>query len=171
MALANPDESAFFTDDEEVLDAEYEARRENALENVEPPTIDALGRKLANLREQRRILDDEIHVVEDELVDAMQAEKAWEFTVEGVGTLVRHGGTVRKEWDNDALFREIWARRITRKVDEATGEVESEAEAVLRHVKECARPSWRVTALKALQIEVDEFSTKTVGRSTVEIKS
>jgi hypothetical protein len=101
-------------------------------------------------------------------------------TIDGLGTLERNPGYgPRKEWDEDHLLPLLYAKAIDdRKIlDEETGEYESEAAAVLRVLKECARFEWRVgekisddsrgTALRRLGIDPDEYSTRVKGSPTV----
>lgn len=104
----------------------------------------------------------------DWLADALGRNQV---TVDGVGTAEIKRGNDRKQWDNDALIRLVIARgRDERRVDEETGEYESEAEAVGRALMACARPSWRVTALKERGIDPDEYCEKTPGRLSVVIQ-
>jgi len=64
----------------------------------------------------------------------------------------------RTGWDHDELWRHVVARaRDERRVDEATGEYESESEAIARVLFRCARPSWRLTALRDMGLDPDEF--------------
>lgn len=61
-------------------------------------------------------------------------------------------------WDSEALTRTLVARALDERIlDEETGEYEPAWEAVARVLSEAARPSWRVTPLRARGIDVDEF--------------
>ncbi len=44
-----------------------------------------------------------------------------------------------------------------RKLDELTGEYDSEGAAVARVLEQCARPSWRLTPLRELGLDPDEW--------------
>lgn len=65
----------------------------------------------------------------------------------------------RTAWDHDSLWKVVVARALDeRQVDPDTGELlEREAETISRVLRECASPSWRVTALRARGIDESEF--------------
>ncbi len=137
------------------------------------PTIDTLARRLANLRARRRELDLEIEDAEVALVRAMRAhDDVWEVELPELGIVKRHSGTKRTEWRHDELWDELGrfirsgAKRL---MDEDTGQIESPADTALRIVREAARPSWRITALKGFGIDPDEFCSVSYGRQTIEL--
>ena len=131
--------------------------------------IDRAVRDLAALRAARKALADWELVLADYLADALGRNT---ITVDGVGTVLVKHGAKRTEWDNDALHRAVVARaRDERRIDPDTGEViESEGEAVGRVLADCARPSWRLTALRALGLDPDEYCATSPGRISVVIE-
>lgn len=130
-------------------------------------TVDRAVSDLADLRAAVATLRDHEAELTDWLAAALGSNT---ITVDGVGVVqVRHA-TDRRAWDNDALIRLVIARgRDERRVDESTGEYESEGEAVGRALTECARPSWRVTALRARGIDPSEYCESTPGKTSVVI--
>lgn len=82
-----------------------------------------------------------------------------EWTVEGLGTVSRHFRKDRKEWDKDALLRDVMDARF---VDPRTGEIEihSPLERVLFVWN---LPAPRTTALRALGLDPDEYCSSTFG--------
>lgn len=82
------------------------------------------------------------------------------------------GGKKRTQWDNDLLYSHVVSRALDeRKIDEETGEYEPADQAVARVLKECARPSWRVTPLRARGIDPDQFCTAEWAPSSVIVRS
>jgi hypothetical protein len=78
--------------------------------------------------------------------------------VEGVGLVEATWSASRSAWRNEQLVQELARLAETqRAVNTSTGEVESRAEAALRALISCARPSWRVGALRQWGVAVDEF--------------
>lgn len=83
-------------------------------------------------------------------------EKSW--VVPGLGTAEVKKKTGYSAWDNDGLTRRLVALALDERiVNTETGESEPAWEAVARVLSECARPSWRVTPLRARGLQVDEF--------------
>ena len=134
---------------------------------VTPFDIDRAVADLAELREIRKGLAD----WESELtVWISEAIGRNTITVDGVGEVQVRQATDRKAWDHDALYRLVIARaRDERRMDAETGEYESEGEAVGRALMECARPSWRVTALRDRGIDPDEYAESSSGKTSVVI--
>lgn len=130
--------------------------------------LDRAVTDLAQLRAVKQALT----IWEGELTDWISdALGRNEIDVEGVGHVQVKRGNSRTEWDTDALIRLVIARgRDERQVDPETGEaLESEGEAVGRALMAAARPSWRVTSLRDLGIDADEYCTKTPGKLSVVI--
>ena len=130
--------------------------------------VDRAITDLARLRDIKRQLVDWEGELTDWLADALGFNR---IEVDGVGVVEIKRGANRKEWDNDALWRLVVARaRDERRVDPETGEaLESEGEAVGRVLNECMRPAWRLTPLRERNIDPDEYSTSTPGRTSVVI--
>lgn len=140
-----------------------------------PPDVAALAVHFADLKARLKELHAEAEQAENELIAAMDQAKKKEVTVEGVGHLIRHYGKKRTQWNHDDLYREMV--RLSKlpafqQVDRDTGAVESEAEALLRLLRESLQPAyWRAGALRATGLVADEFCSTTMGRATVEIRS
>lgn len=90
------------------------------------------------------------------------------------GVAELHLGKDRKQWDHDAMNRAVAAAIIQPlTVDVTTGEVDRETAALLHLAVEqyaaTHRPEWRITAVKPLGIDPDEFCTAVPGRATVQV--
>lgn len=90
------------------------------------------------------------------------------------GTAERRWGKDRKEWKHDDLVRAVTAAIVPPlAVDPATGEVDRDLAALLHQAVEqyaaTNRPSWRVTAVKPLGIDPDEFCHAVAGRPSVAV--
>lgn len=90
------------------------------------------------------------------------------------GTAERRWGKDRKEWQHDELSRAVTAAIIPPlAVNPATGEVDTDLAALLHQAVEqyaaTNRPAWRVTAVKPLGIDPDEFCSAIPGRATVQV--
>ncbi len=122
---------------------------------------DTAARRLYELRQVK----DELGVLEEALVHHLShALKKGTTTFDGLPALDvgwRRQGT---QWDGESLLPVLVARALDeRRIDPETGEVqEREAEAIARVLKETSgitnpSHSWRVGALKARAIDVDEY--------------
>lgn len=89
-------------------------------------------------------------------------------TARGRWRVKRRKGKVT--WDHDALHRVLLARgRDARTCDEATGEYESEGEAVARVLMDCAGVGyWRVTSLARYGVDAAEYRSTDRGPVVVE---
>jgi hypothetical protein len=134
--------------------------------SVDDFDVDRAVADLAQLRAIKAALSDWDRELCEWIGDALGRNQT---DVDGVGHVEVKRGAARKEWDSDALIRLVIAKgRDERKVDVETGEVlESEGEAVGRALMECARPNWRVTALRARGIDADEYCSTSPGRVNV----
>ena len=95
------------------------------------------------------------------------------IAVEGRWVAERRWGRDRSAWNNEDLTHEVVKRAIVESsVDRETGEI-IEPNATTWAVRDAliatARPSWRVTAVRELGIDPDEFCTSIKGRSTLQI--
>lgn len=132
------------------------------------PTPELYARFLAELRDIKAAVTQVARETEALFVDAMDGDKR--LVVDGLGEVEVKTSVSRTGWDNDALWRLVVARALDeRALDEETGEYERESDAVARVLAECARPSWRVTPLKARGIQVDEFCTVDFGAKSVKL--
>jgi hypothetical protein len=133
---------------------------------VTPFDIDRAVSDLAELREIRKGLADWEAELSEWLAEALGYNT---LTLDSGHTVQVRRSTDRKAWDHDALIRLVIARgRDERRVTE-DGEYESEGEAVGRALMECARPSWRVTALRERGIDPDEYAETSPGKIGVVI--
>ncbi|MFL6047897.1 MAG: hypothetical protein ACJ72M_22650 [Propionibacteriaceae bacterium] len=121
--------------------------------------LDAVCDEIENLKRRR-----------DDLIDRMAAVMTEDlFRIEALGkTFKRRRKADRKHWQTDELRSEVW-KRTQRRVDLETGELESEAEAQVRTLTECARLEWRLNPLRELGIDPDEFCEVTRGGWTIQI--
>jgi hypothetical protein len=105
---------------------------------------------------------------EGELVDELAAEMTEDrLEVPELGVFERRRKADRKAWDHEGIRRELW-KRAECSVDHETGEIESEAEAQVRTVFECARPEWRTTALRKYGIDPNEYAEVTYGGYSIQ---
>lgn len=119
---------------------------------------DELVRILVGVRERRAELAAFASEVEADLL-AQAGERSW--VVDGLGEVRVRKQTKRNEWDSEGLTRVLVARALDERIlNEDTGEYEASHEAVARVISECARPSWRLTPLRARGIQIDEFCTE-----------
>jgi hypothetical protein len=131
------------------------------------PPSDELAVLLVALRDARGALADFAGQVERDLL-AVMGERSIE--VEGVGLVEAKKSTRRTKWQNHDLYVRVVARALDeRKLDETTGEYESEGTAVARVLEECARPSWRLTALRALGLDPDEWCDVDEGAWSIKL--
>lgn len=123
---------------------------------AEPQDRDNCVHWLCDLRDLKAELTAFAKDVERDLL-AQAGEKRW--VVDGLGEVTVRKQTKRNQWDNEGLTRRVVALALDeRQLDESTGEYESAHEAVARVLSECARPSWRVTPLRARGIQIDEYA-------------
>jgi hypothetical protein len=110
----------------------------------------------------------DLRLREGELVDDLAAEMERDrLEVPELGVFERRRKTDRKAWDHEGLRRELW-KRAECNVDPETGEIETEAEAQVRTIFECARTEWRTTALRKYGIRPDEFCETTYGGYSIQ---
>lgn len=122
----------------------------------EEPSAETLAIVLTAVRECRSGLATVYDRIEADLL-ALMGERS--MTVPGLGLVEAKKKNIYRHWDNDSLWRLVTAFALDeRKLDEATGEYESEGAAVARVLGECARPSWRLTPLKARGIDPSEYA-------------
>lgn len=128
--------------------------------------LDLLGR----VRQQRMALAQLESLIETRAVKAMEQDRIeWPG-----GTAERRWGKDRKEWQNDELTRAVTAAIIPPlAVDPASGEVDRDLAALLHEAitayAATNRPSWRVTAVKPLGIDPDDYCHAIPGRATVQV--
>lgn len=124
-------------------------------EGTDPIPPETLAVILAAIRDCRADLAKLADEISGELIVSAGQKR---FVVDGLGEVQIRRNTKRTEWDHDGLTRVLVARALDERVlNDETGEYEPTHEAVARVLGECARPSWRVTPLRARGIQVDEF--------------
>jgi hypothetical protein len=130
-------------------------------------SVEELARMVLQGRELVRVLRDITGRCEQALVATMPQKK---MTVEGIGVLEKTTETSRKEWDHPLLFGRVAKVSEQLRVDPESGEIKlSEAEALLKAITMACRPEWRVTALKELGIDANDFCEVTYGAQKVRI--
>jgi hypothetical protein len=123
----------------------------------DPAALARLYAVLESTRRELAVASDEVAARFHEAVGAQQA-----VLVEGVGLVEASWSANRTGWRNDDLWRElIRLADDERAIDTETGEIESQAEAALRVLSVCSRPSWRLSALKRRGIAVEDFCSTT----------
>jgi hypothetical protein len=105
-----------------------------------------------------------------DLADVMPDQR---LEIPEIGVFERHKGKDRKAWKHDELYSRLL--RIIRaggakQIDQKTGEIvdEDATEQAFRVLAECARPEWRVTALRKLDLDPDEYCEVKPGRVSVQ---
>ena len=120
----------------------------------EPAALTAI---LRTLREAITFLKDSYQVVEDALVEAMPSK---EMEIPGIGVIQRRSGTARKSWDHQALWRDVTQVLLS----------DSEGpEDFVARLRTVVTPSWKVTGLRPLGIDPDEYCEVSYGRRTVQL--
>lgn len=133
------------------------------------PSVDALVKRLVDIRDERADLAVRASEIEQQLIEAAPSKK---FVVDGVGEVQIRRSLRRTDWDSEGLTRVVVAYALDERVlNEATGEYEAAHEAVARVMSECARPSWRVTPLKDRGIDPDEFCHTEPQAASVQLPS
>jgi hypothetical protein len=129
---------------------------------------DLLGR----IRTQRQTLAESESLVERDAARAMRTAGIDVLEWEG-GTAERRGGKDRKEWDHDAVTSAVTRAIIPPLAVDQNGEVDEDLAGLLHQAVEqyaaTNRPSWRVTALKPLGVDPDDYCHAVPGRATVQV--
>jgi hypothetical protein len=125
---------------------------------------------LGTVREARKRLAGIESLVENKAVKLM-TDNIMEWPG---GVAERRFGKDRKEWDHDGLSRAVIQAIVPGlATDRFTGELDTDLSALLvdgiGQYAATNRPSWRVTAVKPLGIDSDEYCHAVKGRATVEV--
>jgi hypothetical protein len=132
-----------------------------------------LAELLRHLEGLKRVAQLAIGELARALEPAVRRER---LVVDGLGSFEWQGGTIRKAWDHDAILSRLFeiATSTEYRLDPDTGELEPEAEALLRAMVSAARFEWRAgkadgrsPGLRALGIEPDDHCQAERGRGTV----
>lgn len=99
--------------------------------------------------------------------DAIDNREGWVETPVGIYKRIYRGA--KYNWDHDEAMKQVVAyAREHRELKVSTGEVETELESVLRHLKKTSRVNyWLYRELKSLEIDADEFREKDPGRKWI----
>lgn len=122
---------------------------------------------LVKLRQEYRLLHDEISDLEDDIVANMET-RSYQSTV---GLVTKRGKNDRSKWDHDGLFSAV--RHIAHempKLPTEDGEVEDDIDFGISMVKACMRPNWRKTDLEKLGIDADEYCHKEFAGFSIDIE-
>lgn len=128
---------------------------------------------LVRAREARQQLSTVERALEDAAARAWPRDAGNRIGLADEWVAERRFGKDRTKWDNDALTDAL-VRKVTAEpvVDESTGELcepNAMTWALRDALTECARPSWRTTALKKRGIDPDEFCEAVKGRITIQV--
>lgn len=138
-------------------------------------SIGDLADLLRQVRELRKVLTDAEHMVEDSLCDLMRDQPGW--WAETPKAMVKmHSGMKRTKWDHravDDVLRHLLLAELPQSVadieDGVVYEMSRLLEGVWATLRACETPSWKVTGLRKLQIDPDQFCVKETGRQTIEL--
>jgi hypothetical protein len=120
--------------------------------------------------QELRSLARAIRLFDDDLAERIAEQVRGPYVdLDGIGIVQVKRGSTRKAWKHDELLPLVARKAIdAREPDPETGEILPEAEAVLNAVKDCVGISyWKVTALRARDIDPDEYVESTPGRRSV----
>lgn len=135
------------------------------------PDALALGHLLAQLRRSVKYLQDCAALVEDEMVKCAPSKQ---FEVPGVGTAEIHTGSKRTSWNHDEVAGVV-AHALA---DEIPAMVTEDGEPVnhIQYVTDiingfrvASSDGWKVTGLRALKIDPDDYCHTEWGRKTVQM--
>lgn len=96
-------------------------------------------------------------------------------TVEGVGTVQRRAGSMRRKWDSEELLRRLVFQTLADpdtgelRARDALGAVDEVYRLVLDVMPVTPSMGWRTTALKARGFDPDEWCEATQGKPTVQV--
>lgn len=136
-------------------------------DNLDSYDIETLARLLLQSREMVRVMRDITGRIEQATVRAMPHRK---MVIEGVGHLEKAAETTRRAWDSPLLAGAVLKAAVTQWVQE-TGEVVGDdvANMVLEAFMKAARPEWRVTALRDMGIDADNYCEVSYGEQKVRV--
>lgn len=118
---------------------------------------DAMQRMRATIAVVESILGPKMHA-------AIDNKEGWVETPVGIYKRTMKGA--KYTWDHDEAMKQVVAYALEhREYNASTGEVETELQSVLRHLKKTGRMNyWLYRELKSLKIDADEFREKDPGR-------
>ena len=125
--------------------------------------LDGLALWLAQARHMRRSLGDVERILEDH-VAALMPQKRWEH--DELGVLERRKGSDRKKWRWDEVLDDAWPLYVA-KHEGDMGEAMADMLTTLIPLTGSNGP--RVTAMRDLGLDPDEYAEVTPARTTVQI--
>lgn len=130
-------------------------------------SLETLVKLLIQGREMVRIMRDIAGRIEQATVRAMPHRK---MVIDGIGTVEKTTETARKEWDHPLVAGQV-LRSATDSWAKETGEIVDQelAGKVLDAFMAAARMEWRVTALKDLGINPDNYCETTYGSQKIRV--
>jgi hypothetical protein len=98
-------------------------------------------------------------------------EETYQLTLPGNIVVTRRQGGSRKKWDSKRLGKEVAHRIVDQSIDMDTGEILYSTEEMIAQLLQYAAPSyWRVTELKKIGIDANNYSTVEDGKISVVIE-
>lgn len=112
-------------------------------------------------------LKDAYELVEDALVEAFpEGEK--EHFFDGVGTVTRRSGSRRTAWDHDALWQDL-VPAIVQKLAKGGIQPNEVMPNFIAELRKAVTPSWKVTGLRLLGLDPEEYCETSWGRKTIQL--
>jgi hypothetical protein len=147
----------------EEIDRYLDMRREDLLDEQCALVLAEIKKAIRNMRELER----EIETILAERLDNIGQKT---LSLDSVGIFERKWSSPAKKWDSEAIISKMFQKLpdIPRLIDKKTGEIQSDADALVSLLAKCARLEWRATPLKELGLDPDEYAEKTTnGRYTI----
>mgnify|MGYP006928495357 FL=1 len=111
-----------------------------------------------------------LQVLEDALIATMTTKT---LEIEGLPVLEQRGGKARKAWQSDELLPFVVRKALVSRAPNANVDTVNSVYAVVDEISKAVpftgSLGWRVTALKAMGIDPDEFCESSPSRRTVQI--
>lgn len=124
---------------------------------------ESLSHGLANLMEFKKNLAAVIQSIETDIYKLMPDKKT---PIEGLGIVEKRRSNTKK-WDSERLLHRILDMHIS---DNGELDAASLVETIEKVMPLTPSMGWRVTALKELGIDIDNYCDITWGRQTISIK-
>lgn len=123
---------------------------------------------IEGLRKIKADLDTLLRDCENDVARLMPEKKVY---IDGLGEIERRT-TITRKWESEELLHNICRLAL---IDQDTGEVPMDLLHRVTALLKASLPvtaslNWRVTGLKDLDIDPDDFSDKTFGRQTIQMQ-
>ncbi len=129
-----------------------------------------LAHMLVDLDDIRLRIALALQVLEDALIATMTTKT---LEIEGLPVLEQRGGKARKAWQSDELLPFVVRKALVSRAPNANVDTVNSVYAVVDEISKAVpftgSLGWRVTALKAMGIDPDEFCESSPSRRTVQI--